>query len=209
MAKKTVMRTTHSVFATILLLSAVTSVSFAQIVVPYGRDGNHVGRLDHVVPVATVTPPGDAITLADPKPGVDLVLGAAKLDIRDPDHPMIVFTVSNGTERPIPPSSVDVHVASVYAGRDGAPMVSLCGYMGSLSSLLTNHPGSSELGNATLAPGATVTMAMPVGPSNCSRFGGPNVGFLVHLTSDGHPPLPDRVARLRRALEAQRSQAQQ
>ena len=120
------MRATYSVFATILLLSAVPSVSFAQIVVPYGHGyGNHVARLNHVVPVATVTPPGDAITLSDPKPGVDLVLGTAKLDIKDPDHPMIVFTVSNRTERPIPPSSVDVHVASVYAGKDGEPMVSL------------------------------------------------------------------------------------
>jgi hypothetical protein len=202
------MRKTYSVFATILLLSSVPSVSFAQIVVPYGSDGNHVARLDHVVPVATVTPPGDAITLADPKPGDDLVLGAATLDIKDPNHPMIVFTVSNGTERPIPPSGVDVHVASIYAGKDGQPMVSLCGYMGPLSNLL-NQRGSSGIGNATLAPGATVTMSMPVGPSTCSRSGGPNVGFLVHLTSGGHPALPDRVARLRRALEALRSQAQQ
>ncbi len=187
------MRIAYSAFATMLLVSAVPSVSVAQILVPYTKlAASRVARLDHVVPVATVTPAGDAITLADAKPDVDLVLGTATLDIRDPDHPMIVFTVSNGTERPIPPSSVEVHVATVHASRDGAPMVSLCHYSGSLQSLLLNHPGSSGLPNATLAPGAKVTMAMPVGPSNCA-VGRPNVplGFL------------------RRALEARRSQAQQ
>jgi len=204
------MRMTCSAFATILLLTAVPSASFGQIIVPYSQsDPIPVSRLDHVVPVATVTPAGDAITLANPKPGVDLVLGTATLDIRDPDRPMIVFTVSNGTESPISPGSLDVHVATVHADRNGAPTVSLCGYMGPLSSML-NQPGSSGLDNATLAPGATVTMAMRVGPSNCG-VGRPNVplGFLVHLTSHGHPALRDSVARLRRALEAQRSQAQQ
>jgi len=203
------MRTTYSLFAAILL-SAIPSASVAQIVVAYPPiDAPRVARLDHIVPVATVTPPGDAITLADPKPGVDLVLGAATLDIRDPGRPMIVFTVSNGSESPIPPSSVDVHVATVYANRNGAPTVNICGTMGPLSGLL-DRPGSSGLGNATLAPGATVTMAMPIGPTNCV-VGQSNVplGFLVHLTSAGHPALHDRVARLRRALEAQRSRAQQ
>jgi hypothetical protein len=203
------MRMTSSVLATILLLSAVPSVSVAQIVVPYRPDGNHVARLNHVLPVATVTPPDDGIALADPKPGVDLVLGTAKLDIRDPDRPMIVFTVSNRTETPIPPSRVDVHVASVYAGKDGEPRVSLCGYMGSLQSMLVNNPRSSGIENATLAPGATVTMTMPVGPSPCILSGAPSVGFLVHLTSNGLPARSDSVARLRRALELQRSQAQQ
>jgi hypothetical protein len=207
------MRIAYSAFATMLLVSAVPSVSFAQMLVPYTQvEASRVARLDHVVPVATVTPPGDAITLADPKPkpDVDLILGTATLDIRDPDHPMIVFTVSNGTDGPIPPSSVHVHVATVYASRDGAPVVSLCGYSGSLQSLLLNHPGSSGLVNPTLAPGAKVTMAIPVGPTNCA-VGRPNVplGFLVHLSSDGYRALHDRTARLRRALEAQRSQAQQ
>src|SRR5207247_3024627 len=38
MVKRRLMRTTYSVFATMLLLSAVPSMSVAQIVVPYGRD---------------------------------------------------------------------------------------------------------------------------------------------------------------------------
>lgn len=194
----------------IVLLTAAPSASFAQIVVPYPQvEAPRVARLDHVVPVATVTPPGDAITLANPKPGVDLVLGTATLDIRDSAHPMIVFTVRNGSQSPIPPSSIDVHVATVHATRDGAPTVSICGTMGLLSGLL-ERPGSSGLANATLQPGAAVTMAMPIGPTNCV-VGQSNVplGFLVHLTSAGHPALHDRVARLRRALQAQRSQAQQ
>ena len=197
-------------FVAILLLNA-PSASLAQIVVPYPQSRAGVfTRVDHVVPVATVTPPGDALTLVNPKPGVDHVLGTASLDIRDPDHPMIVFTVTNGTERPIPPGSVSLHVATVYPRRDGAPMVNICGYTGRLSVLLTQH-GSSGLANASVAPRATVTMAMPVGATNCV-VGRPNVplGFLVHLTSDGQvPALHDSVARLRRALEAQRSHAHQ
>jgi hypothetical protein len=51
---------------------------------------------------------------------------------------------------------------------------------------------------------------MPVGPSNCV-VGRPNapLGFLVHLSGDGHSGLHDNVARLRRALEVQLSQPQQ
>ena len=46
------MRTTYSVFAT-LLLSAVPSVSSAQIVVPHPQHaGPVIARLDHVIPVA-------------------------------------------------------------------------------------------------------------------------------------------------------------
>ena len=58
--------------------------------------------------------------------------------------------------------------------------------------------------------GAAVTVALPVGASNCV-VGQPNVplGFLVHLTSDGEiPPSHDTAVRLRRALELQRAYAQ-
>lgn len=195
--------------STILLLGA-SSASFAQIVVPYPRDrGYVVARLDRALPVATVTPPGDAITLANPKPGEDFVRGTATLDTRDRDRPMIVFRISNGSDSALPPNNVVVHVLTVYARRDGSPTVNICGYMSPLSGLL-DRPGSSGHGTATLAPGATVTMAIPTGPSNCV-VGRPNVplGFLVGLTSNGPiPDLHESVARLRRALEAQRLQAQ-
>jgi hypothetical protein len=203
------MRMTYSALAAVLLLSAAPSASFAQIVIPYvGDHATRVARLDHVVPVATVTPLNDALTLANPKPGADFVLGAARLDIRDPARPMIVFTVSNGTESPLPPGSVHVEVATVYANRDGEPTVSICGYGAPLSNLL-NVAGLSGPANTPLQPGATVTMSMPVGPSNCV-VGRPNVplGFLVHLTGNGHPALHEYVARLRRALKTQFSQPQ-
>lgn len=201
------MRTTYSVFAAMLLLSATPSISFAQIVVAYGN-ANHVAPLKHLVPVATVTAPDEAIALADPKRGVDFVLGSAQLDIKDPNHPMIVFTVTNRTDRPIPPTSVNIQVASVFE-RDGQPRISICGSYGVLQNMLRNNPGSSAIETATLAPGATVTMAMPVGPSPCLVAGGPSIGFLVHLTSDRVPGLRDNLPRLRRALEALRSQAEQ
>src|ERR1044071_9964705 len=94
--KRRVMRATYSLLATLLLLTPAPSLSFAQIVVPYAPgESAHVARLDHVVPVATVTRLDDPITLANPKPGGDFVVGAAKMDIKDPAHPLIVFTVSN------------------------------------------------------------------------------------------------------------------
>lgn len=205
------MRMTYSAVGTILALSSIPSVSFAQIVVPYPQaKPNHVARLDHAVPVATVTPPGDAITLANPKPGAGFVLGTATMNMKDPDHPMIVFRVSNGSESAIPPSNVVLHVLTVYARRDGSPTVNICGYMSPLSGLL-DRPGSAGRQSATMKPGVTITMAVPTGPSNCV-VGRPSVplGFLVGLTSDGQiPDLHDSVARLRRALVLQRSEAQQ
>jgi hypothetical protein len=205
------MRIASSTVAALLVVGAIPSLAFAQIVVAYPPGPpSHVARLDHAVPVATVTQLNDPIALADAKPGVDFVRGAATVDVGDPDHPKIIFTVSNQTASPIPPDNVFVHVASVYPGRDGEPAVSLCGYNGRLSEMLKT-PGSSPAANATLAPGATVTIAIPVGPGPCVRQDPQqNVGFLVHLTGDGrHHFAGDDVPRLREALAALRADAQQ
>jgi hypothetical protein len=205
------MRITSSTVAALLVAIAVPSFGFAQIVVAYPPGPPaHVARLDHAVPAATVTQPSDPIALANAKPGVDFVRGAATVNVDDPDHPKILFTVSNQTASPIPPDSVFVHVASVYPGKDGEPVVSLCGYSGRLSDML-KAPGSSAAANATLAPGATVTIAVPVGPGPCvQKDPQQNVGFLVHLTGDGtHHFAGDDVPRMREALAALRADAQQ
>jgi hypothetical protein len=216
------MRIAYSGLITVLVASALPSVGFAQIVIPYTKaDSSRTDRLDHAVPVATVTRTGDAIVLGDPILGVGFVLGAAKLDIKDPGKPMIVFTMSNGSETPIPLSSVLVHVATVNAlVDDSAALFVPCGYGGRLTDMLRVHNVVS--GDTTLRPGATVTLTMPVGPHCGPDKDGrprPNVGFLVHLIGDGTfwtdgnpaqwgPQLPED-ALLRSAFEKLRSKWQQ
>jgi hypothetical protein len=214
------MRIAYPTFAALMLAGAVPSVTFAQIVVPYGK-ADHVDRLDHVLPVAVVTRSGDAIALTDPKPGAGFVLGAATLDITDPEHPRIVFTVGNATQTAIPLSRVHVHVATVNAlADDESALFVPCGYSGWMSSLL-RRAGS---GVTVLEPGATLTLAVPVGPHCGPDKDGrprPNVGFLVHLGSDGTPwvagpraewgPAPSQLAEdalLRSAFGQLRSRGQ-
>jgi hypothetical protein len=219
------MRIAYSGLIAVLVASALPSVGFAQIVIPYTKaELSYTDRLDHAVPVATVTRTGDAIALGDPKLGVGFVLGAAKLDIRDPGQPMIVFSMSNGSETPIPLRSVSVHVATVNAlVDDSAALFVPCGYYGRLTDILRVHNAVS--GDTTLRPGATVTLTMPVGPHCGPDKDGrprPNVGFLVHLSSDGtswsdgppaqEGPSPAQLpedALLRSAFEKLRSQSQQ
>lgn len=211
------MRIMQAAVLTLLVASAVPSVGFAQIVINTPHRWNHVDRLDHVLPVATVTRTGDSIALVKPQQGDGFVLGAAKLDIKDPDHPMIVYTISNGSETPIPLSRVDVHVVTVNALVDDSAALSVpCNYGGRLTSMMTESQRKSE--DTTLRPGAAVTLAMPVGPRCGPDRDGrprPNVGFLVHLTtvqtSDGtyaHGGAADH-ALLRSAFEKLRSQSQQ
>jgi hypothetical protein len=158
------MRIMKAAVLTLLAASAGPSVGFAQIVIPYTKaEESHVDRLDHAVPVGTVTRTGDPIALATPQPGDGFVLGAAKLDIKDPDHPMMVFTIGNGSGAPIPLSSVMVHVATVNTRvDDSAALIVACGYgFGArLTDIMTVHHAVS--GDTTLRPGTTLTLAMPV-----------------------------------------------
>ena len=181
------MRCVHTAVLTLLAASAVPSVAFAQIVIPY-RNFHSADRLDHALPVATVTRTGDPIALVSPQAGDGFVLGAATLDLKDPDHPMIVFAISNGREMPIPLSRVGVNVRAVNAPADDGALLFVCGYSGYLTNIMMAHRAVSV--DTTLQPGATLTVAMPVGP-HCHPYAdgrqqGPLVGFLVHLEySDG------------------------
>lgn len=205
------MRIANSVFAVLLVGGAVPSVGFAQIVVPYTTaEAVHTDKLDHVLPVATVTRSTDAIKLAKPHDGDGFVIGAATVDIKDPDHPMLVFTISNGSESPIPLSSVDIHVATVNESTGpSATLYVPCGYVGGLDSFARRAKSPIT----TLQPGAQLTVAMPAGPHcGADRYGPrPAVGFLVHVSSDGTRLLVSDLAEyalLRGAFQQLRSESQ-
>jgi hypothetical protein len=202
-----------------LLLATVPSVSFAQIVLPYSAgEANHTDRLDphhldHTLLVATVTRVGDGVALTNPQQGDGFFIGDATLDLKNPDRPMVVFTMTNGTESPIPFSRIDIHVATVNASTGNASLAVSCGYGGvSLTTFLNvKHVTYKE---TALSPGATLTVAMPVGPHCGPDTYGPRpaIGFLVHVSSDGTGArLADPVedAFLRSAFEQLRSQTQQ
>ena len=78
---------------------------------------------------------------------------------------------------------------------DDRGLLFVCGYSGWLTNIMMLHHAVSE--DTTLRPGATVTVAMPVGP-RCHPYAdgrqlGPRVGFLVYLIqSDGQLLWGDR-----------------
>jgi hypothetical protein len=189
------MRIAYLVVAALLTVSALPSVSFAQIVIPDEREAaNYAAPLEATVPVATVTLPADAIVLDHPQQGSGFVVGAANLDFKDRSHPMIVFTFSNAAEMAIPLSKVGFRSVRVNSRfRDGRTFVS-CGVWSRLS--------RSAQGETALQPGAAITVSMPV-PPTCPELG-ETVGFLIFLESVA-PKSPlyktDRIdARLRSAF---------
>jgi hypothetical protein len=106
------MRIAYPALMALLVASAVPSVGSAQVRTPF-RSPTPDQRFDHVVPVATVSLVGDIVALAgartvqDPS-GEPFVLGAATLDLRDPAHAKVVFTMTNVTEMPILLNEVEI-----------------------------------------------------------------------------------------------------
>src|SRR5262249_12109469 len=97
------------------------------------------------------------------------------LDLKDPEHPKVVFAIANGGQAPIPLSSVLIDERTInQRPEDGAIFVPCS------ASYFLSQPGR---GDTTLQPGATITVTMPVGP-HCPAIG-PVVGFLVYLRGDG------------------------
>jgi hypothetical protein len=162
----------------------------------------HDLRLDHVVPVATVSRLGQPIALADAHPvqdasGEPFVLGAASLDLSDPSHAMVVFTLTNATETPIPRKSVYVWEYSVWRDNRGLVIPSIDGvpYTNSRGQRGTYSPGYGVTLSAwdvpeTWQPAATITLQMPI--SQVPKTGeGELEGFLVFVEwfGQGRPRL--------------------
>jgi hypothetical protein len=172
------MRIVHIALTSLLLGGAVPSVSFAQVVIPYTKAAaSLVDRLDHSVPVATVVRSTDsAIGLAYPKPGDGFVLGSAKLDLKDPDHPMVAFTMTNGAQTPMLLSTVITSVWRVNSRAEDGHIAISC-----MTEPWLSKPGPADTG---LQPGATISVEMPIAP-RCGPGLGETVGFLVYLHSGG------------------------
>src|SRR6478672_11028678 len=101
------MRVAHSALMSLLLASAVPTYALAQVLTLPAYASPHPQSLDHTVPVATVSLVGDVVTLGGARIvqdsyGEPFVLGAATLNLSAPSQPKIVFTMTNGTEVPIP-----------------------------------------------------------------------------------------------------------
>jgi hypothetical protein len=183
------MRVAYSALMILVMASAVPSVGEAQVLNPFGDPGKHDrARLDHVVPVATVSRVGDIVALADARvvqdpSGEPFVLGAATLDVRDPSHARIVFTVANATGRPLPLNDLDVIERTMVSSRpdNGRPPVPL----NELAVRAAPH------GQGELQPGASVTIQIPISAPDCRNASACELrGFLVFVGRDlTHPDL--------------------
>jgi hypothetical protein len=189
-SRSTVMRIAYSALLTLLVASAVPSVGVAQVFLPESRL-RHDLRLDHVVPVATVSRLGQPIALADAHPvqdasGEPYVLGAATLDLSDPSHATVVFTLTNATETPIPRRSMYVWAHSVWRDRRGLVLPSIDGIQNPNGGARTmGWPGYGVSLSAwdipeTWQPAASITLRMPI--SQVPKVGeGELQGFLVFV----------------------------
>ena len=193
------MRIADSALLTLLVASAVPSVGFARALL----DESHLRHdlhLDHVVPVATVSRLGQPVELADAHrvqdaSGEPFVLGGATLDLSDPAHAMVAFTLTNATETPIPRKSVYVWEYSVWRDKRGLVIPSIDGIPNPNDPRRMSFPGYGVTLSAwdipeTWQPAASITLRMPI--SQIPKMGeGDLQGFLVFVEwcGQGRPRL--------------------
>jgi len=168
------MRIVFSALMTLVVASAVPSFGFAQVLTPFDPlPENYDQRLDHLVPVAAVSLVGEPVTLSDARivkdpPGLPFMLGAATLDLRDPIHAKLVFSMMNASEMPIAWKSVELEEVSVVLRPDDGDLFFECSISGR-----AGHRG-------TWQPQEKVTVQLPIAPvSNCLKPGSVPEGFLV------------------------------
>ena len=190
------MRIAYSTVMTLLLGSAVPASGLAQVLTPFS-DQHPAHRLDRLVPVATVNLVGDVVALDDPlvvddPTGEPFVLGAASLDLRDPSHAQIVFSMTNASSEPIPWNTVELTVRRVTPvpvedQNNGAPAL----FFGCRHGVLAGHPSRPTSPKGAWQPGATVTVQVPVADDCLRRFETADpLAFLVYAGSVlPHPDL--------------------
>ena len=190
------MRIAYSTVMTLLLGSAVPAIGLAQVLTPFS-DQHPAHRLDRLVPVATVNLVGDVVALDDPlvvddPTGEPFVLGAASLDLRDPSHAQIVFSMTNASSEPIPWNTVELTVRRVTPvpvedQNKGAPAL----FFGCRHGALAGHASRPTSPKGAWQPGATVTVQVPVADDCLRRFEKADpLAFLVYAGSVlPHPDL--------------------
>jgi hypothetical protein len=146
---------------------------------PYGGDF----RLDHDVPVATVSLVGDIVTLGSARTvtdsyGAPFVLGAATLDRHDPAAPRIVFTMANTSGAPIRLSDVVIYERTMLAAQRFRDVTVGAPYMpSSAAGWFAANPGSTD----ELPPGEQLTVRVPISPTNCTGASCDADGFVVFV----------------------------
>lgn len=182
--------TTSSAFG-VLLLTLAPSIGGAQVLSPFSHLRSEPQALAHAVPVATLNLAGDAIALADPHVVNDpaiapFVLGAASLDLHDPSHAMIVFSIRNAATEPIPWNAVEFSVeraapVPLEDQAQGAPTLIFC---------TLAKRGLAAAPNELFQPGATASVQVPIS-GDCFRKSeaADPLGFLVYV--GGEMPHPD------------------
>jgi hypothetical protein len=176
------MRIAEATLMSLAVAVAVPSGAGAQVLTPFL--GNpwplYDERLDHPVPVATVSRVDDLVSLSHPRTvqdglGEPFVLGDASLDLRDPAHAKVVFTMANATQAPLLLDDVVIHEVRLCSLPD------------------RSHPfaypqvggrGDGFHGTAELQSGERVTAEIPV-PPNCQGKGTDTVAILVRVGRPG------------------------
>lgn len=158
------MRVLQTALLSLVLASAVPSVSFAQFpLTPFDENPWPIydQHLDRPVPVATVSRVNDIVALAgarvvDDGHGEPFVLGAASLDVHDPAHAKVMFAIANASDSPIPLDDVVINEMNLCSIPD------------------RDHPFGFPLaggraggfhGTGQLQPGERVTIQIPIPPS--------------------------------------------
>ena len=190
------MRIAYSTVMTLLLVSAIPAIGLAQVLSPFRDTDQREHRLDRLVSVATVNLVGDVVALADSRvvddpTGEPFVLGAATLDLRDPSHAQIVFSMTNASTEPIPWNTVELSVRRVTPVPlddqiKGAPALFFCAH-----GALAGHPSRPTSPKGAWQPGATVTVQVPVADDCFRRSEAADpLAFLVYAGSElPHPDL--------------------
>jgi len=95
------------------------------------------------------------------------------LDLKDRQHPIVVFKISNVAEKPIPLSEVGFRSVRVNLRLEDGQLLVSCG--------VWSHLSQPDPGDKALQPGAVITVSVPVPPMCPGRA--ETVGFLVYLES--------------------------
>ena len=152
------MRITRSAVGMLLTMSALAVSDQTQVVTPFEMPAGYKQRLDHAVPVATVTRMGQPIALAGAKAVTTamepFMLGPATLDLRVPSHATLVFTMTNATDTPILRHNVLIEEYSVTVRADDDEF---------LFPTIGGHLESPE-SRTTWRPGETITVQLPISP---------------------------------------------